>query len=189
MKTKLIDRVLLALVLLVVIALSLFIIAVAMRLVTADSICSAIYALTGDITASIALGSGGIVLLIAAIRLLFFGKGGRERKQPKTTSVLVKATEIGSTFISLAALDHMVQKHCRANNRIRECFSAVELSGSDGVRVALTLTLMPDSNIPELSAQLQNTLKEYVEQCSGINVREIYITVAAPPSLPKTRVD
>ena len=83
----------------------------------------------------------------------------------------------------------MVQKHCRSNNRIRECESHVSASAG-GVAIKLRLSLMPDTAIPELTAELQSSLKGYVESLSGIAVTEIGVLVISTASAtPKARVD
>ncbi|MEL7602331.1 MAG: Asp23/Gls24 family envelope stress response protein, partial [Bacillota bacterium] len=83
----------------------------------------------------------------------------------------------------------MVQKHCRANNRIRNVISNVRAVRDGGVTISVRLALMPDTDIPELTAELQKTLKEYVEKHSGINVREVGILVEDTSSSPRSRVD
>jgi uncharacterized alkaline shock family protein YloU len=48
---------------------------------------------------------------------------------------------------------------------------------------------MPESNVPELTSELQKSLKQYVEDYSGINVVEVRVLVESVSINLKTRVD
>lgn len=187
MKAKLFDRILLALLLIVTLVLSLLLIALAARVIPAANLKAFVDVLYWGANNAIILASSGLVLFVITVRLMFAGSSGKKEVQP--TSTLVQATELGATFITLSAIDSMVQKHCRANNRIRNVVSCVRAVREGGITLSVRLALMPDTDIPTLSAELQKTLKEYVEKNSGINVREIGILVEDTSSNPKSRVE
>jgi len=186
MKGKLFDRILLALLLIVALALSLVLIALASRAVPLENIGAFMALLYTGVNNQIILAAVGLVILIIALRLMFAGSG---KKEEHPTSTLVQATDLGATFITLTALDSLVQKHCRANNRIRNVVSTIHPVREGGVTVSVRLALMPDTDIPELSKELQKSLKEYIEKSSGINVREVGILIEDTSSNPKSRVD
>lgn len=183
MKPKLFDRILLAILLLFIVLMAVGLLVLCMRVVPLSEIQNTIAFLYADSISLIVVALVCVVLLAIALRLAF---GGKAQKQPNAT--LVKATEIGGTYISLAALNTMVQKHCRANNRIRNCTSSVN-AVRDGVTIALKLALMPDTDIPKLTQELQKSLKEYVETLSGIHVLQIGILVEDLSINPQSRVD
>ncbi len=176
------DRFLLILLALLVIAAGLALVCTAMNLITADMIAGmAAFAYNG-IWSALAVGGIGAVLLVLAFRVLVaFNSRARETKPE---SVLVSSGEFGSTFISIAALDGMVQKHCRANPQVKECISTVA-PRDEGITVQLKLSTIADINIPDLTAELQRTLKAYVESMSGIPVKDIGILVLNAPANPK----
>lgn len=186
MKAKLIDRILLAILLIIVIVFSLCLILLACRVYPADSISSVIQEVYSSTTVAIIVGACGLVLLIIAIRLMF---AGTKRKEPQPTSTLIKSTELGSTFITLSAIDSMVQKHCRNNNRIRSTVSNIRALRDGGIGISVRLALMPDTDIPALTGELQKSLKEYVEGLAGITVREVGVLVEDTSINPKARVD
>lgn len=187
MKGKLFDRVLLAILLILVIAISITFIMVACRVFLASEMQAMVEQLYYNDIVAIVLGVCSAALLIIAIRLLFFG--GKKRDLPEPTSTLVRSSELGSTFIALSAIDSMVQKHCRSNNRIRSVMSVVHALRDGGITINIRLSLMPDNNIPELTDELQKSLKEYIEQLSGITVREIGILVEDTSISAKARVE
>lgn len=191
MKAKLIDRILLAILLLLVIAVSLFLIMIAVQIFPARDVQQVVSNIYANPTNAIIVGAIGLVLFIVALRLMFASAGKKAvASAPMPTSTLVKANEIGSTYISLSAIDAMVQKHCRNNNRIRTIESVVRgVAEGGGVAINVRLALMPDTDIPALTDELQQTLKQYVESFSGISVREIGILVEDTSINPKSRVD
>jgi uncharacterized alkaline shock family protein YloU/uncharacterized membrane protein len=187
MKIKPIDRVIS-----IVLAIIIVIVAIAIALIgfnvisepVMQGVIGVVYStsINGVILAAI-----GIVLLLLALRLIFTG----EKRPGMPASALIKVTDIGITEISFAGIDSMVQKHCRANARIRECISSIRaVEGSrDSVSIMLRLSLMPESNVPELTSELQKSLKQYVEDYSGINVVEVRVLVESVSINLKTRVD
>ena len=87
----------------------------------------------------------------------------QQKREPEVRSALVSQTEIGGTFITLAAIDSMVQKHIRQNNRVRDCVTAVR-AAQDGVVLSARLTVLPDTQLVELTGALQKSLKEYIRR-------------------------
>ncbi|MEL7608512.1 MAG: alkaline shock response membrane anchor protein AmaP [Bacillota bacterium] len=186
MKPKLIDRFLLLIILLLVLVLALLCLAFAAGLIPQALIVGFVGILYGNpVNAMIACGIG-LVLAILALRLMFAGH--KRAPAPMPQSVLIKSTENGTVYISLAAIDTMVQKHCRAQNRIRECESMI-CPTKDGVAIRLKLSTMPDTNLPEMTASLQETLKEYIQSLSGISVVDIPILISSTGTIPKNRVE
>ncbi len=186
MKAKLFDRILLALLLIVTTALSLLAIVLAARVLPLENIQYFSAMMYEGVNNAIILAGSGLVLFIVSVRLMF---AGSKKKEVLPTSTLVQATELGAAFITISAIDSMVQKHCRANNRIRNVISNVRPVRDGGVTISVRLALMPDTDIPVLTAELQKSLKEYVEKNSGINVREVGILVEDTSSNPRSRVD
>lgn len=189
MKVKLFDRILLALLLFIVLLFSILLIVLSVGLFPLADVQQVIHAIFTTQTYVIILGAVGLVLFLITLRLLFFGNGGGEKKEPMPSSTLIKAGELGASFITLSAIDAMVQKHCHANNRIRNTISSVNAVREGGVTISVRLSLMPDTDIPELTSGLQASLKEYIEKYAGINVREIGILVEDTSTNPKSRVD
>jgi hypothetical protein len=175
MKTKLIDRILLAFVLIAMLLICALLIGVALRLVPAALIQNGIVWLDSGPYNTVILGSVSALFLIFTVRLFFAGK---KRPEPAPSYSLIRNSEFGSVYITVSALDTMVQKYCRSIGKIRECASSINLI-KDGVTINLKLSLLPDSNVPELTSELQKGLKEYIENLSGILVQEIGVAGCA----------
>ena len=171
MKLSVLDRILLTLLCIFSMAISVFCVLFVLRVVPFDALSQSFQAVYDDAIYGIGVVAVALLLFVLCLKLLI---GGGESKGPR--SALVKKTENGAIRISVGALDSMVQKHARANGDVRDIKSGIELD-EDGIRIRIRLMLMPESNIPETSAVLQTSLKDYVETLSGIQVKEISIFV------------
>ena len=189
MKFRFIDKFLLVLLLLFTLALSALSIGTAMNLVTQGMLVHGVMVMTnGMIENKLILAAIGIVLLIFALRL-FIAMGKKKDREPAkqpASAALLLAGENGTAYITLSAVDSLVQRHCRANQKIRECESAVTArpAPEGGVSISLRISVLPDTVIPELSAALQQSLKEYIQSVCGIQVISVDIMVL-PMQQPK----
>ena len=70
---------------------------------------------------------------------------------------------------------------------MRDCESVVVPAGesASGISIKLKLSVAPDTVIPELSANLQQSLKEYIETLCGVSVNAIDILIV-PTQPPKS---
>ena len=178
-KVKGFDKFLLVLLMLIVILVGAAFVCMAIGVITAKMLEFAVGLSYYSVVSRLVTGAIGVVLLILAFRILIaFNRKETERKD---ASILVKLGEYGSTYITIAALDSMVQKHCRANPKVKECISRI-IPLQDQINIKLRLTVLADTCIPELTGELQSTLKTYVETLSGITVSGIDITILSQPA-------
>lgn len=128
----------------------------------------------------------GIVFFAFAMRMVF-AVGAEKRAKPN--SALVRRSDIGGSFITVSALNGMVLRHCRADRRVRDCKVSVEVAG-DSLRILVRISATPDTVLPELIADLQRSVKEYVEQMSGITVTDVTIRIESTdaPAVAAPRV-
>ena len=138
-----------------------------------------------NMTVALIVGAVALVVFLICLRMFF---AIRTVKQETPKNALVQQTEIGGTFVSLAAIDTMVQKHIRANSRVRDCVTTIR-PVQDGVIISARLAVLPDTQIVELTTGLQKSLKEYIESLCGIHVTEVGVLVDSTVSSGSTRVD
>lgn len=136
----------------------------------------------GSLNFRLLIGCVGLLVFLVSLRLLIgFNKRSKAQKEPTATVATIATGDYGTVQISLAAIDAMVQRHCRANNKVREAASVVS-TRDGGVAISLKLVLLSDANVPEVTAELQKSLKEYIEGLTGIVVNDISIMVISAPS-------
>ncbi len=176
MKPSVFDRILLVLALLFLIGVSVLFLCVATQILPEEYVVYNAELAYSGVEASLIVGGAGLLLLIISLRILV--AFNRKPAAPRTTSALVGSNEIGATHISLAAVDNLVQRHCRANGKIRECTSGIfTLDG--GLRITLKLAVLPETNVPQFTEELKGSLKAYLEEHAGIPVKEISILIVA----------
>lgn len=178
MKPRIIDRLLLILLMLVLMALGLGMLAISLSFVPLgilNDIVAFPYqsAQNGWITAGI-----GLVLVLWALRMII-GFNRRAKKTGPATALIAK-TEFGTSTITLAAIDEMVRRHCAANEKILKQDSVISVK-DDKLVINLKLNLAEDTNVPEVTAALRESLTCYIENLTGIKVGDISMMVSTQP--------
>ena len=180
MKPRLIDRLLLALILLIFIGLMVVIILCAVFVFPAENVIGVIKTVLGEgkvyLFARIGIVALAGILALIAIKLLFTS-GKRKEKDESNNAALLVADEYGTAYVSAASIDSMAQKYIKANNRIRECSSKVIIAPDSTVSLTLKAVVLTDTNIPELSETVRNELKEYIETYAGVKINQLSFMV------------
>ena len=185
MKLKVFDRILLGILLIAAILVSFVLFGVAANLIHEEQVNWFISLFYMETQNALILAGSGLLLLLISVKLLFAGKSKKADVRP--ASALMKQTELGGTYISLEAIDSMVQKHCRAISRVKDVHTTLQ-STETGVTIGIRLSVLPDTDVVTLSGELQKSLKENVESLTGIAVNEIGVLVesAAAPATTTT---
>lgn len=179
MRIKVGDRILIVFFALLIIALLVALLGCAIGYLPQITAAAAVDILYSGMTAKLIIIGCCLLLLIGCCRLIIAACGSDKPKAP--ASVVVDSTDTGVTTVSLAAIDNMVQRHCRANGQIKECATVIRCT-EGGISLNLGLTLLPDANIPELTGALRDSLKSFIEAGSGVTVSDIGIAVSAMTS-------
>lgn len=189
---KALKRLFLGILILVVVAFCVLLVLVAINAIPLDymqTFINVIYTVPVNAWLLALIAAVLFVMCIVAV----FGRTGDKKqeaeKRASAASALIRASDIGATYIAVSALDTMVQKCVRSNARIKDCVSRV-VADSNCVAINLRLALMPDTNVLELTEAVQNDVKKYIESLTGIVVREIHILIDnMSNSASKVRVD
>lgn len=108
-----------------------------------------------------------LILFLASIRFLYFGFGRRRGVQ-----TIVHETPLGEVRVSLDAIENLIRRVARQVQGVRDVKPRV-VSGPAGLSVSLKVSVSPDISIPEVSDDLQNTIKNYVRNVVGVGVTEV----------------
>jgi uncharacterized alkaline shock family protein YloU len=175
MKIRWYDRILLFIVAVFLLAAAALFVALPLFGSINMDVTSRVANLSNDRLGSALLIGGGAILLILSIYLLCVSFARKKVYAPK--SIAVRQSEIGSVEISLEAIDTLVQKCARGFSEVRDCKSKVTVTQFNDIIIAIRLHIMPDTDIPDLTARMQAELKSYVERISGISVREVKVLI------------
>ena len=184
MKPHFFDRLLLAVVCILGMALGLAFLLLAIGVFSLDVlriIVDNFAAHVGSFNFSLIIGAKGLLVFLVFLRLIIgFNKRSKSEAPAPAAVATVVNSDFGSIQVSLAAIDAMIQRHCRSNNKVREAISVVS-TRDNGVAINLKLVLLSEANVPETTAELQKSLKEYVEGLTGITVKDISMMVINAP--------
>ncbi|KXG76800.1 alkaline shock response membrane anchor protein AmaP [Thermotalea metallivorans] len=125
----------------------------------------------------------GIFLAVSA-RFLISGL----RVNTSKNKGIIRHTSYGEIKISLHTIESMAQRSAREISGLRDIRAAV-YPLAEGIMIHITAFAAPDANIPETTVKVQQTIKNYIEQYTGIEVREIKVSIEDIASISKGRVE
>jgi uncharacterized alkaline shock family protein YloU len=116
---------------------------------------------------------GFLALLVGVLMTMFFGSRGKKKENAGS---VVSYTDLGEISISFKAVENMVLTASRAVKGVREIITRID-STEQGLIIYLRVKTLPDLPIPELIKELQEKVRDYVQEISGTNVVEIKVKV------------
>jgi len=119
-----------------------------------------------------------IVLFVVAfiffiLSLTFLLSGFRSNKDKKAVS---KHTNIGEIQISLNTIENIALAASKRLNGVKDTKAHV-FKQDDNVSITVNVLVLPETNIPALSEDIQARVKKQVEESSGVNVNEVKVIV------------
>ena len=115
----------------------------------------------------------GIALLFFIVSLVFLFAGIRSKRDKKSVS---KQTTIGEVCISLNSIESISLNATRKIGGIRETRIIVDKREND-VSIKAKLIVLPETNIPVVSEEVQNEVKKAVEENAGIGVKDVKVMI------------
>lgn len=161
------DRIILTIYTFLLTFLSLGVILVSLRLVSTEWVRTSIESIAGRWEASLV----GAVFLLVSVRLLLAGL--RSRRGGKT---ITHHTSLGDVHVSLDAVENLVEKTARHTRGIRGVKVSVQHL-KVGVTVTLRIVVSPDSNIPEVTTEVQQRVSEAIKSTVGVDPADVRIMV------------
>jgi uncharacterized alkaline shock family protein YloU len=113
------------------------------------------------------------LLVIIGLRLLFVSV--RTKSVTKTKAV-VHEYKLGQVHITLPAIESLVKKAAYRVDGVKEV-KPIIVSAPEGIDIVIKATVSPDISIPELSKQLQQDVKEYIFQITGISTQNVKVMI------------
>ncbi|AKX94308.1 alkaline shock response membrane anchor protein AmaP [Neomoorella thermoacetica] len=118
----------------------------------------------------------GVVALIFFLLAMRFLLGSLRLAQAGEGRAVIKAADLGLVSISLPALEHLVTRAARQVKGVREIRPRLNY-GPEGLAIRLNITVNPDRNLPEMAAELQEKVREYVIATAGLEVPEVQVRI------------
>lgn len=130
------------------------------------------------------VGSLSFVSFVASLRLLLSGV-----RRYHGRHWLTHEAELGTVTISLGAVENLVKKAARQVKGVREVKAAVRVLRREGIAVQLRAAVSPDLSIPDVSSELQKTVRNYVQNVVGVPVANVRVFVQSIAGDLRTRLE
>lgn len=131
-------------------------------------------AIQGEVTGNVILGIS-VVFILLSIKCIFFDSTSKE--QIKERQGVLLENESGKLMISKETIENLVNSVVQDFESAQEVVTRVELDKENNVRVYANLIVSSNAVIKELSANLQEKIKDKIKKATDLEVKEVNITV------------
>lgn len=134
--------------------------------------------------------AASVVMLVYSLCMLRLAL----RRKPKKdrNSVTLQGTEQGNgeVRVSVQALDALVKQAIAGNSEGVADIKTNIINHDDSISVKIEMSLHGDAHIPNITMLLQSTIKSFIEEFSGIAVRDVSIMVKTIiPVMPQLAIE
>jgi len=136
-----------------------------------------------DFNARIILGAAFAVIFLISFRLFIenFDKEGQ-------TISTIKETPLGEVRITLSTLEGLVVRSAGRVKGVREVKPRLKIT-KEGLMVFVNTSISPEVSMPLVSDELQQVVKDTLEQIAGVKIAQIKIFIDGLGVDKKSRVD
>jgi uncharacterized alkaline shock family protein YloU len=112
-----------------------------------------------------------IIYVLFSLVLIWIGL-----KREKKKHAVVSEGSLGNIRVALNAIETLVEKVSMEQRGVKEA-KAVVITIPQGIGIQVNVTVSADTNIPQMSEVLQNVVLEKVKEVTGIEVKDIRVSV------------
>ena len=131
-------------------------------------------AIQWEVTGNIILGLS-VIFILLSIKCIFFDATSKE--QIKERQGVLLENESGKLMISKETIENLVNSVVQDFESAQEVITRVELDRENNVKVYANLVVSSNAVIKELSANLQEKIKDKIKKATDLEVKEVNITV------------
>ncbi|EXX86610.1 hypothetical protein BG53_05800 [Paenibacillus darwinianus] len=171
---KIMDRFLLFIYSLSVFALSVAVLSVVGRLVSRRSALNWVGELYGNNTLlqGVVIGAA-VVLVLISLRFLYVAL----RRGNASAPSIDQRTDYGDIRISIETVENLALKAASRQRGVKDLRARIRIAES-GIDIVLRAVVDGETSIPDLTEDIQKSVKEHVEEITGIPVSGVSVFVA-----------
>ncbi|MCT4661271.1 MAG: alkaline shock response membrane anchor protein AmaP [Tissierellales bacterium] len=117
----------------------------------------------------------GVVLVILSLVVLFAGGG---KSEPRI-QFIVRETELGELKISDETIKGLGLSALEKFSELKDVSLKVKLTKEGQMDIEVRAKINNDSNIPEITENAQKSVKDTIENCSGLPVKSIQMEITS----------
>ena len=129
---------------------------------------------TNSVANNIAIGAS-IVLILLAIKSIFFNSYSKEKIQSRDGILL--ENDNGKLLISKDTVESLTNAVVKSFGSAENVMTKVDVDNESHVKIYITLFVHPDAIIKELSNKLQTNVKETIKKSLDLDVTEVNIRI------------
>lgn len=172
---KIIDKFNLVTFSIIILILSLVICVLSFGWIDLDLATDAIsFLITDSVANKVSLGVA-IVLILLAIKSIFFNSFSKEKMESKDGILL--ENDNGKLLVSRDTIESLTNAVVRSFESAENVMTKVEVDSESHVKIYITLFVYPDAVIKELSNKLQTNVKDTIKKSLDLEVTEVNIRI------------
>ena len=132
------------------------------------------FLVTNTIANNISLGIS-IILILLAIKSIFFNSFSKEKMESKEGILL--ENDNGKLLVSKDTIESLTNAVVKSFESAESVMTKVEVDNESHVKIYITLFVYPDAIIKELSSKLQSNVKDTIKKSLDLDVTEVNIRI------------
>lgn len=132
------------------------------------------FLVTNTIANNISLGIS-IILILLAIKSIFFNSFSKEKMESKEGILL--ENDNGKLLVSKDTIESLTNAVVKSFESAESVMTKVEVDNESHVKIYITLFVYPDAIIKELSSKLQANVKDTIKKSLDLDVTEVNIRI------------
>ncbi|WP_051534267.1 alkaline shock response membrane anchor protein AmaP [Desulfitibacter alkalitolerans] len=132
----------------------------------------------------LAMAAVSLVVAIWAIYSLQIGL----RKKPEVKYTQIDSTEHGQIHITMEAIENFVTRAAGTIKEVKEVKPRIKIL-PEGMALLLKITIIPDTNVPNVTRDIQEKVSHYLKEYGGIEVFDVEVVVDKIAQPVRSRVD
>ena len=173
---KILDRMILILFSIIILIISIVMVLLMFSIINITTMAN-LYAklIASDVATNITLGIS-IVCIVLAIKAIFFGSSSNSNNGINGDGILLE-NEAGKLLISKDTIENLVNGVAKGFENTQSVTTKVIVDSQNTLKVFVTLMVLPNTVINELSMNLQQRIKEVVKNVTDLDIKAIDIKI------------
>ena len=173
---KILDKIALVLFSIIMLVISVVMVLLIFSVISFDAVEWLYTKMMGNnIANNIVLGIS-LISIVLAVKAIFFGSSSNENSKMNGDGVLLE-NEAGRLLISRETIENLVNSVATGFENTQSVTTKVVVDNENALKVFVTLMVLPNTVISELSSNLQKRIKEVVKNVTDLDIKSIDIKI------------